>query len=119
MPDLVLQSFTYGPLCGPCDMTYEMVPEYANHRVLKGIPARFTFSADGHPVGDQVVFAVNPSTVLMRVPDMTSAVLAREFGSGRVVNFSFAPNYLGAAASLNDPNIQHLYVNAVAWLQRR
>jgi hypothetical protein len=49
-------------------------------------------------------------------------VLVRQLGTGRIVNFSFAPNYyfddMGAIqdpVTLQDPNIQQLYVNAVNW----
>ena len=62
----------------------------------------------------------DPSTVvLMRVPSGGPAVVASQFGSGKVVNFSFAPNYADFAAdrhSLEDPKVQQLYINAVRWM---
>ena len=58
----------------------------------------------------------------MQVSTGGAAVLVRDFGSGRVVGFSFAPNYpwddqgqLHDLLTLQDPNVQHLYLNAVRW----
>ena len=127
MNDLVLQGFGGDPAgpeqsCGHCPVTYEADAAGAGHPVLAGLPASFTFTADGHDAGPQVQFASNPSTVLMRVPSGSPAVLVREFGAGRIVNFSFAPNYyfddLGAIQDpvmLQNLTIQQLYKNAVQW----
>jgi hypothetical protein len=127
LANLVLQGFGGDPAgpeqtCGHCQITYEAVPAAAGHPVLAGLPASFSFTADGHDAGPQIDFASNPSTVLMRVPGGGPAVLAREFGAGRIVNFSFAPNYywddLGNILDpvmLQDPTIQQLYINAVQW----
>jgi hypothetical protein len=127
MADLVLQGFgglPTGPeqACGHCEMTYEAEAAAAGHPVLAGLPTPLTFTADGHDAGPQIEFASNPSTVLMRVPNGGAGVLVRAFGSGRIVNFSFAPNYYwddtGAIRDpvmLQDPNIQLLYLNAVNW----
>jgi len=127
MADLVLQGFgglPTGPeqACGHCEMTYEAEAAAAGHPVLAGLPTSFTFIADGHDAGPQIEFASNPSTVLMRVPNGGAAVLIREFGAGRIVNFSFAPNYyfddMGSIQDpvmLQDPTIQQLYINAVQW----
>ncbi|HEX6433022.1 MAG TPA: PxKF domain-containing protein [Gemmatimonadales bacterium] len=128
MPELMLQDMDLNPdgseqNCGACQITYEALAAAAGHPVLAGIPASFTFMADGHDAGPQVVFASNPSTVLMRVPSGRPAVLARELGQGRVVSFSFAPNYyfdgLGEIrdpTTLQDPTVQQLYINAVGWV---
>jgi hypothetical protein len=127
MADLALQGFggtATGPeqACGHCEMTYEAEASAAGHPVLAGLPTSFTFIADGHDAGPQIEFASNPSTVLMRVPNGGAAVLIREFGAGRIVNFSFAPNYyfddMGSIQDpvmLQDPTIQQLYINAVQW----
>jgi len=102
------------PACSPA---YIRQPGQEDHPVLAGLPSPFTFDADGHSAGPQVTFATNPSTVLMRVRLGGPAVLVRQVGSGRVVNFSFAPNYtLGSAGkTLLNTNIQRLYSNAVGW----
>ncbi len=127
LANLVLQGFGGDPAgpeqtCGHCQITYEAVPAAAGHPVLAGLPASFSFTADGHDAGPQVDFASNPSTVLMRVPSGGPAVLVRELGAGRIVNFSFAPNYywddlgnIQEPVMLQDPTIQQLYVNAVQW----
>lgn len=127
MNDLVLQGFGGTPTgpeqsCGFCQITYEAAAAAAGHPVLAGLPASFTFTADGHDAGPQVEFASNPSTVLMRVPSGAAAVLVREIGGGRIVNLSIAPNYyfddlgnIQDPVTLQDPNIQLLYLNAVTW----
>jgi hypothetical protein len=128
MENLVLQGFggdPFGPeqTCGHCDITYEATAAGAGHPVLAGLPASFTFTADGHDAGPQIDFASNPSTVLMEVlPSRRAGVLVRELGAGRIVNFSFAPNYywndLGEVRDpvmLQDQTIQQLYINAVEW----
>jgi len=115
MPELVLQGT--GPNCGQCIITYVAVPEQATHPVLNGVPPTFTFRADGNDAGAQIPFARNPSTVLMRVPGGQPAVLVREFGTGKIVSFSFTPNYgLGnLGVTLLDANIQKLYLNGAIW----
>jgi hypothetical protein len=127
MADLVLQGFGGIPAgpersCGFCQITYQAEAAAAGHPVLAGLPESFTFTADGHDAGPQIEFASNPSSALMRVPSGGAAVLVREIGSGRIVNFSIAPNYyfddMGAIqdpVTLQDANIQQLYVNAVNW----
>ncbi|HEV7367278.1 MAG TPA: PxKF domain-containing protein [Gemmatimonadales bacterium] len=122
MPNLVLQTYgftsTEGECAGStCHPTYSTVAGQAGHPVVRGIPSPFTFQADGHHAGPMVLFATDPSTVLMQTATGAPAVLVRNFGSGKVVNFSFAPNYGagGAGATLQDPNIQQLYVNALYW----
>jgi hypothetical protein len=127
LANLVLQGFGGDPAgpeqtCGHCQITYEAVPAAAGHPVLAGLPASFSFTADGHDAGPRIDFASNPSTVLMRVPSGGPAVLVRELGAGRIVNFSFAPNYywddlgnIQDPVMLQDPTIQQLYVNAVQW----
>jgi hypothetical protein len=117
MPNLVLLGAgdELSQNCADCDVTYNVVSGQESHPVLAGIPASFTFHADGHdasPKGD------DPATVvLMRVPSQGPAVLARLVGAGKVVNFSFAPNYAltGETGTLTDPRIQQLYINAVRW----
>ncbi len=127
MENLALQGFGDDPsgpaqTCGHCEITYQATEAGAGHPVLAGLPASFSFTADGHDAGPQTVFASNPSTVLMQVPNGGAAVLVRELGGGRIVNFSFAPNYywddLGNVrdpVTLQDPTIQQLYINAVQW----
>jgi MBG domain-containing protein/thrombospondin type 3 repeat protein len=114
MPELVLQGT--GANCGQCMITYSAVQGQGSHPVLAGIPSTFTFHADGHDAGAQLPFA-NPSTVLMRVPSGSPAVLVRQVGAGKVVSFSFGPNYGlgGLGVTLLDPNILRLYLNSAIW----
>jgi len=100
------------------------VPGQESHPVLAGLPSSFTILADGHDASPKA--GNDPSTVvLMRVQSSVPgvvggpAVLASQFGSGKVVNFSFAPNYADFQVdrhTLEDANVQQLYVNAVRWL---
>jgi hypothetical protein len=125
MVDLALQEYggdAESQNCGACQVTYQALASAAGHPVLEGLPSSFTFTADAHDAGPQVSFASDPSTALMEVASGRSAVLVRQFGSGRIVNFSFAPNYywddsfnLHDPVTLLDPTIQKLYLNAVRW----
>src|SRR3954471_2767750 len=121
LSDLVLQGTgfeTSDENCAGCTVTYERLPAGEGHPVLAGLPASFSIVADAHDAGAAKDFA----TVLMQVPSGGPAVLVRELGTGRVVNFSFAPNYpfddvtpTHDLLTLQDPNVQHLYLNAVRW----
>ncbi len=120
MSELVLLSsnLAEGGSCGQCEVTYNTVPGQESHPVLAGLPSSFTIFADGHDASPKA--GNDPSTVvLMTVPSGGPAVLASQFGSGKVVNFSFAPNYADFQVdrhSLEDLKVQELYVNAVRWL---
>jgi hypothetical protein len=123
LTDLVLQHAGFDPSgpeqnCAACNVTYERLPAGEGHPVLAGLPASFTVPADGHDAGPAADFA----TPLMQVSSGGPAVLVRDYGTGRVVSFSFAPNYpfddlgfLHDLVTLQDANVQHLYLNAVRW----
>ncbi len=104
--------------CGACSVTYTAVAGQESHPVLAGLPGSFTIQADGHDASPKATS--DPATVvLMRSPSGGPAVLVRETGAGKVVNFSFAPNYAELEASrltLADPKVQQLYINAVRWI---
>jgi hypothetical protein len=128
MPDLILQTAGGGgdaaaQNCAVCEISYQAVSGQAGHPVLAGLSGGFTFIADAHDAGPQVAFETNPSTVLMQLPTGAPGVLVRQFGSGKVVNFSFAPNYpidnsgeLRDPTTLQDSNIKRLYINAARWV---
>jgi hypothetical protein len=122
MQDLVLLGF--GGLeqenCFSCPIGYTAVTEQQSHPVLAGLPASFTFEADGHVGGPIIDFSTEPSTVLVELASRAPGVAVRSFGGGKVVNFSFAPNYglAGDGRTLRDANVQRLYVNAVRWAAR-
>lgn len=125
MADLVLQGAggsAEGPEhnCAGCQVTYQTVSGQEGHPVLAGLPPSFTFTADGHDAGPQVD---GSSTVLMQTSTGGPAVLVRQLGTGKVVNFSFAPNYPFDESgmphdlvTLLDGNVKALYVNAVSWM---
>ena len=119
MQDLVLMGFNgdVNENCFSCGMTYTQVPELQDHPVLVGIPSSFSFEADGHVSGELVDFATEGSLVLMQVPSGAPSVAVRSLSAGKVVNFSFAPNYGlgGDGQTLLNPTIRQLYVNAVHW----
>jgi hypothetical protein len=119
MQDLVLMGFNgdVNENCFSCGMTYTQVPELQDHPVLVGIPSSFSFEADGHVSGELVDFATEGSLVLMQVPSGAPGVAVRSLSAGKVVNFSFAPNYGlgGDGQTLLNPTIRQLYVNAVHW----
>jgi hypothetical protein len=132
MPDLVLDSVggrvdTPDSMypeknCGFCQITFNTVEGQEAHPVVAGLSPSFTFTADAHDAGAQVEFASEPSTVLMRVTNGGPAVIVRQVGAGRVVNFSFAANYpyddtgeVHEPVTLLDPKIKRLYVNSVRW----
>lgn len=128
MADLVLQTVggsgdAMAQNCAGCQVTYQAVEGQEGHPVLAGLAAGFSFTADGHDAGPAVDFESNPSTVLMRVRAGGPAVLVREVGAGKVVNFSVAPNYpldevgdLRVPVTLDDSDIKRLYINSVRWV---
>jgi hypothetical protein len=120
MPNLVLQGYGLTGKemeCASCDVTYTTVAGQEGHPVLRGIPSSIKFRADGHHAGPVMPFATDPSLALMTVSSGNAAVLVRKFGTGKVVNFSFSPNYGlgGGGKTLLDPSVQQLYVNALYW----
>jgi hypothetical protein len=118
MPDLVLQLWPHPDNCTDCAMTWTVVPGQEGHPVLGGVPASFTFPADAHDAGPLVEFVEDPSTVLMTSPHDGPAVVVREFEEGRVVSFSSGTNVVtrpDQILTLEDFNIQTLYLNAVNW----
>lgn len=115
MEDLVLQLWTSIDKCERCYVTWTPVPEEQDHPVLAGFSGAVAVFADAHASGRRVDFGVYPSVVLMTSPAGEPAVTVRKFEAGRVVAFSVAPNYDYSDLTLQDWNIQSLYVNAVSW----
>jgi MBG domain-containing protein len=130
LTDLILQAYGGDPAgpeknCAECLVTYETLPAGVGHPVLAGLPSSFTFMADANDAGPKSDFSAagaDTAIALMQVTSGGPAVLVRQFGAGRVVNFSFAPNYdlndqfeAHDAVTLQDPTIQQLYYNAVLW----
>ena len=118
MQDLVLAGFpgSVEENCASCPITYSISAGQETHAIVAGL-STFSFEADGHMGGPQVEFDSEPSAVVMELPSGTPGVLVRNLGAGKVVNFSFAPNYslAGEGQTLQNANVQQLYVNAVRW----
>ncbi len=119
MPELTLLGVGDGnsDSCGPCSVTYSVVSGQESHPLAAGLPGSFSVFADGHDASLKPGSEAS-TLVVMTSPSGGPAVLAREFGAGKVVNFSFAPNYADFPAdrkTLEDGNVQQLYVNAVRW----
>jgi MBG domain-containing protein len=124
MADLVLT--TYGGVpetenCANCQITFQAVTGKEAHPVLQGLPSSFTFLADGHDAGP-VIPELSGET-LMQTAGGGPGVVVRQFGAGKVVNFSFAPNYPfdengmpRDPTTLMDEHVKGLYVNAAKWL---
>lgn len=112
--------------CSLCMITYTVVPAQADHPLLTGLPSAFTFLANGHDAGAEIEFTESPSVRLATAtlaeggegtatgPGGGAGILVRNYGAGRVVNFSHAANYFGQQ-TLEDANIQKLFVNAARW----
>lgn len=121
MDDLVLQLWEgSSDNCSGCTMTWNVVPSQKKHPVVEGIPTSFSFFAGGHESPPVVDFDEFPPVVLMTSLSGEPAVIVREFMGGKIVNFSSAANHLVTLApperlTLEEPEIQQLYVNAVSW----
>jgi hypothetical protein len=122
MPNLILMGYgTTGREqdCDQCKVTYTTVKGQENHPVLAGIPSPYSFKTDGHHAGPFISFITSPSTMLMSISSGNPAVVVRQFGQGKVVNFSFTPNYgrpFGDGITLQDPVVQRLYINSLQWI---
>jgi hypothetical protein len=121
MDNLILGGYYNGGiLIGSSSFTYEQIPAIAGHPLLDNIPSNFTFTADAHDNsprgGGSFPSGAFPDTINLMKPTNNPhpSVMARELGSGRVIYFSWAANYYGVL-TLQDANVQQLYVNAVKW----
>lgn len=115
MYDLTLLTWP-GPInCSDCPVTYSVVPAQAGHPVVAGVPGIFSYTAS-HSSGPKA-FASNPPTVLVTDQTGSPAVLVREVGAGRVVNFATVFAGYGRQGSflLQTPEFQTLFRNAVNW----
>lgn len=109
MIDLVLLNNEYNSSLDE----HEIVSDQESHPVLENI-SNFSFeeTTDGLQVS-AVGFNIDPSVVLM-TEDGNDAVVVREFGEGKVLNFSHAGNYNGGTSFSNE-NIQNIVVNFINW----
>jgi hypothetical protein len=116
MLDLVLRSHGTAESgnCGGCTVTWSKIAGQENHPVLANLPNAFTFFAEAHDSSTAIAFGTNPSTAIMGSNFGGPAVLVRQFGAGRVVDFGVAPNYLNGSV-LQVTQILQLYINAALW----
>lgn len=99
------------------EITLTAVPENAGHPVLNGLPATFTFTG-GTMRSVLRSYPTEPATLLMVDGDGNAAVGVRDYGQGRVVTFHHTGNFQNIgefSPTLQDPEIQKLYINAVRW----
>jgi hypothetical protein len=95
--------------------TITKVSGQETHPIGASLPNSYSFSG-GYNVGDAHTFTSDPSTVLATDEDGNDAVVVREFGQGRVVNFHHGGNYDPSSYStLCDANVLQLFVDAVDW----
>ena len=116
MLDLVLRAHATAESgnCGGCTVTWTKIAGQENHPVLANLANAFTFFAEAHDASTAVVFGTSPSTAIMRSNFGGPAVLVRQFGAGRVVDFGVAPNY-STGSVLQVTQILQLYINAALW----
>jgi hypothetical protein len=113
MTDLVLST---GLMYICSDLSYGIVPGQAGHPLFSGLTSPIamqnsTYSA----IVSARRFLTSPSTILaINVSYNLPTVLVRQLGAGKVVYLDNCANYLGYT-SLADPNMQRLYLNALAW----
>lgn len=107
MLDLIL--FTRGSGSNG-SLTLDMEPSQASNPILNNIPANFSISA-GKNKGSIKNFASQPAVVLMK-DGAYDAVAYRNFGSGHVLGFHHAGNFMNFPV-LSDANIQKIITNFI------
>jgi hypothetical protein len=88
--------------------TYAVVE---SHPITEGVSSSFEIETGGN------IGAANSGTVLVQGSTTGDAVVIKEFGSGRIVEFSSAGNYEGLDPFSN-PDMQLLFINAVRWTSK-
>ena len=84
-----------------------------NHPVLLNLPSTFTILNGEGNVGNVHVFSSQPAEVLM-TEGTNDAVVVREFGMGKVLNFHHSGNY-ASKSHFSDSNIQQIILNFLNW----
>ena len=98
---------------GAGPVTWTAVSGQEAHPAIAGVSSPVSFVA-GWTGGPLHTFATDPATLLMTDASGYAAVAVREWGAGRIVGFAHAGNY-GASATLSEPDVQQLMVDAVLW----
>ena len=77
------------------------------------LPSTFTIVNGEGNVGNVHVFSSQPAEVLM-TEGTNDAVVVREFGLGKVLNFHHSGNY-ASKSHFSDSNIQQIILNFLNW----
>ncbi len=121
MEDLMLLDRVDGPPQPYGPMTVTKVPAQLNHPLLTGLQNQFSFT--GNRMNSQLrPYGSQPATVLLTDDVGAPAAAVRDFGIGRVVTFHHAGNFRSVgnlSTTLQDPDVQQLYVNAVRWTDQK
>jgi hypothetical protein len=107
MPDLVLMSVTNGASSAA---TFTATAGASGDPLLAGVT--FEEIRAGISAGTPNAFATGPVRVLAQDGKGTPMVMARDFGSGHVVNFGFTASY-GGQETLKFQSVQQLILNAI------
>ena len=109
MIDLVLLKRNGGTR--DADLDYKVVTTQSSHPVLENI-SDFSFTSSVN-TGSARVFNTEPSVVLM-AEGTDDAVIVREFGEGKILDFSHEGNYDNDTPFSNE-NIQNIIINFINW----
>lgn len=92
-------------------------PGFENHPLLNGLTPPITF-VGGRMRAQLRNYASEPAMVVLHDEAGLSAAAVRDFGNGRVVSFHHTGNFRSQgnfSTTLEEPNVQRLYINAVLW----
>jgi hypothetical protein len=96
--------------------TYVIDPAYAAHPIFNSFSGTIAMPFTSYNQGPATVFGTQPATKLAWHQNATdeAAIVVRNYGTGKVVHFSFAGgNYF--AGVLSNANVLRLMYNAVLW----
>lgn len=92
--------------------TVETKTVSASHPVTEGVASSWSASRCGSNIG------TTASTLLVTGSTSNHAVVTKNLGSGRVVEFGIAPGYQFSGYNCWDSNTQKLLTNTIKWLGR-
>jgi len=118
----LIEPITGAPPVGPMSLT--PVAGFESHPILTtGLTSPITFDGGRmRAVVRDYLADPDPATVIARDELGLDAVAVRELRSGRVVSFHHNGNYgtgVTLSNTLQDPEVQQLYINAVRWADQR
>jgi hypothetical protein len=98
-------------------ITLTPVAGQEGHPLLNGLAPPLTLTG-GRMRALARAYSEDPATVILRDEAGLDAAAVRDFGAGRVVTFHHTGNFQSSntlSVTLQDPEVQRLYVNAVLW----